>query len=137
MYTSTEKTDSHITKKQITVKNRFLHKKKTNLRLLDTRNELITLLHRTSSHTTISLTPVKIYPSSVNEMHLNFSFFNDISIVSSSFRAGVLAFHGTWYYIFSIRWIDGDNDGMCLLDIIYNIMTIAKCYVPCRYTMLC
>ena len=79
-------------------KNRFSHKKKTNLRLLDTPNELITLLYRTSSHTTISLTPVKIYPSSVNEMHLNFSFFNDISIVSSSFRAGVLAFHGTWYY---------------------------------------
>ena len=78
-------------------KNRFSHKKKTNLRLLDTPNELITLLYRTSSHTTISLTPVKIYPSSVNEMHLNFSFFNDISIVSSSFRAGVLAFHGTWH----------------------------------------
>ena len=81
-------------------KNRFSHKKKTNLRLLDTPNELITLLYRTSSHTTISLTPVKIYPSSVNEMHLNFSFFNDISIVSSSFRAGVLAFHGTWHLIF-------------------------------------
>ncbi len=29
---------------------------------------------------------------------LNFSFFNDISIVSPSFRAGVLAFHGTWYF---------------------------------------
>ena len=81
-------------------KNRFSHKKKTNLRLLDTPNELITLLYRTSSHTTISLTPVKIYPSSVNEMHLNFSFFNDISIVSSSFRAGVLAFHGTWHLYF-------------------------------------
>ena len=79
-------------------KNRFSHKKKTNLRLLDTPNELITLLYRTSSHTTISLTPVKIYPSSVNEMHLNFSFFNDISIVSPSFRAGVLAFHGTWHF---------------------------------------
>ena len=80
-------------------KNRFSHKKKTNLRLLDTPNELNTLLYRTSSHTTISLTPVKIYPSSVNEMHLNFSFFNDISIVSSSFRAGVLAFHGTWHLL--------------------------------------
>ena len=50
-------------------KNRFSHKKKTNLRLLDSPNELITLLHRTSSHTTISLTPVKIYPSSVNESY--------------------------------------------------------------------
>ena len=80
-------------------KNRFSHKKKTNLRLLDNPNELNTLLYRTSSHTTISLTPVKIYPSSVNEMHLNFSFFNDISIVSSSFRAGVLAFHGTWHLL--------------------------------------
>ena len=96
-------------------KNRFSHKKKTNLRLLDTPNELITLLYRTSSHTTISLTPVKIYPSSVNEMHLNFSFFNDISIVSSSFRAGVLAFHGTWHLLFFSTNVVGYYMKKCIM----------------------
>ena len=117
-------------------KNRFSHKKKTNLRLLDTPNELITLLYRTSSHTTISLTPVKIYPSSVNEMHLNFSFFNDISIVSSSFRAGVLAFHGTWHLILNIAVHDEEKKNNVYISNIAGVCIHFCNAIACKYKYL-
>ena len=78
------------------------YKQHTKLKPSSTSNSLFHILMLCPLTTSFSsyYNVLKLKTRSSDVPSLNFITFNDISIVSPSFRAGVLAFHGTWHLLF-------------------------------------